>query len=853
MSATSSTNTAFGQLALAWRFSLREMRGGLSGFRVFLACIAIGVAAIAAVNGVGRSITTAIEREGASILGGDIRFELNQRQATSEERAFLEGLGRVTHTAGLRSMALRADETDQALVELKAVDAAWPLYGALVTTPELERAALFGAVGGAHGAAAPQALFDRLGLSVGDRLKLGETELELRAVLVNEPDLASDGFGFAPRLLVSQEALAATGLVQPGSLVEHGYKVALAADATPAQVRTVAETRFPESGWGIRTRDNASPALSNNVERFTQFLTLVGLSALAVGGVGVANAVRAYLDGKRGVIATLKCLGGSGRFIFTVYMVQILMLGALGILIGLAIGAIAPTLAAQALVGVFPVALDETFFIAPLALAALFGVLCVLLFAILPLGQARDVPATSLFRGDFVGGARRIRPTYIAAAAAFAVMIAALAVLTSDDRRIALTFLAGLVFAFIVLRGVAWGVAALAKRAPHARHVPLRLAVANIHRPGALTASVVLSLGLGLTLLASIALIDGSLRAQISGQLPERAPNFFFVDIRSSEVDAFAKTVAELSPTGKLVQVPMLRGRITAINGQDPSTMNVPPGGRWVLRGDRGITYAKNLPENSRLSAGEWWAADHSGKPLVSFAAEEAAELGLKLGDTITVNVLGREITAEIANFREVAWESLSINFVMVFSPNTFAGAPHSWLATLVDGEADAAKEAQILNTLARTYPNITTVRVKDALDVVNRVIGQLGTAIRVAAGVALIASVLVLAGALAAGNRARQRDAVILKTLGATRRTLMGAYALEYAMIGLATAVFALAAGYAAAWYVIDRIMTLETQFDATTVTLTVVIALIVTVGFGLAGTWRILGARAAPALRES
>ncbi|MCU0831334.1 MAG: ABC transporter permease [Rhizobiaceae bacterium] len=854
MSATSSTATPFGRLALAWRFSLREMRGGLSGFRVFLACIAIGVAAIAAVNGVGRSITTAIEREGASILGGDIRFELNQREATADERVFLDGLGRVTHTAGLRSMALRADEADQALVELKAVDAAWPLYGALGTEPALDRAALFAQSGEYFGAVAPQALFDRLGLAVGERLKLGNAEVELRAVLTNEPDLASDGFGFAPRLLTSMEALAATGLVQPGSLVEHGYKVALSPDANPANVRADAETRFPEAGWGIRTRDNASPALSNNVERFTQFLTLVGLSALAVGGVGVANAVRAYLDGKRGVIATLKCLGGSGGFVFTVYMVQILMLGALGIAIGLALGAVAPTLAAFALQGVFPVALEETFFVAPLALAALFGVLCVLLFAILPLGQARDVPATALFRGDVLGTAKRgIRPVYIAAAAAFGVMIAALAVLTSDDRRIALTFLGGLAFAFIVLRGVAWGVAAVAKRAPHARHVPLRLAVANIHRPGALTASVVLSLGLGLTLLASIALIDGSLRAQISGQLPERAPNFFFVDIRSSEVDAFAATVAELAPSGKLVQVPMLRGRITAINGQDPSTMDVPPGGRWVLRGDRGITYAKTLPENSRLSAGAWWPADHSGKPLVSFAAEEAAELGLKLGDTVTVNVLGREITAEISNFREVAWESLSINFVMVFSPNTFAGAPHSWLATLVDSEADATKEAQILNTLARTYPNITTVRVKDALDVVNRVIGQLGTAIRVAAGVALVASVLVLAGALAAGNRARQRDAVILKTLGATRRTLMGAYALEYGLIGLATAVFALAAGYAAAWYVIDRIMTLETRFDAGTVTLTVLIALVVTVGFGLAGTWRILGARAAPALREA
>jgi putative ABC transport system permease protein len=549
----------------------------------------------------------------------------------------------------------------------------------------------------------------------------------------------------------------------------------------------------------------------------------------------------------------LKCLGGSGRFIFTVYMVQILILGLLGIAIGLAFAAIAPTIAAFFLSGVLPISLKQTFFIQPLILAAVFGLLSVLLFAVLPLGRARDVPATALFRGEFTREAGGTRWPYVLAAAIFSSIIAGLAILTSDDRNIAMSFLAGLVIAFLVLRLVAMGLATLAKRAPHSKHVALRLAVGNIHRPGALTPSVVLSLGLGLTLLASIALIDGSLRNQISGTLPERAPNFFFVDIRSSDVKAFTQTVGDIAPQGKLQTVPMLRGRITKINNVEPNADNVPPGGRWVLRGDRGITYAEKLPENSSLAAGQWWPADYGGKPLVSFSAEEAGELGLKLGDLITVNVLGRDITAEISNLRKVEWGTLAINFVMVFSPNTFAGAPQSWMATLADKSATNADEAKILNTLAKTYPNITTVRVKDALNVVNRVIGQLGTAIRVAAGVALIASVLVLAGALAAGNRARTRDAVVLKTLGATRRTLMGAYALEYGMIGLATAIFALAAGYGAAWFVIERIMNMQAQFDPATVALTIIIALVVTVGFGLAGTWRVLGQRAAPALREA
>jgi putative ABC transport system permease protein len=384
------------------------------------------------------------------------------------------------------------------------------------------------------------------------------------------------------------------------------------------------------------------------------------------------------------------------------------------------------------------------------------------------------------------------------------------------------------------------------------RYVALRLAVGNIHRPGALTPSVVLSLGLGLTLLVTLALIDGNLREQISGSLPARAPNFFFVDIQSTEVEDFARFIASEAPTGTLARVPMLRGRIVELNGIELSKAKVPAEGSWVLRGDRGLTYSAAIPENATLVEGSWWPADYAGEPLVSFAAEEGHEIGLKLGDTIAVNVLGRNVTARIANFREVKWESMGINFVMVFSPNTFAGAPHSWLATLMTHDATVAEEAHLLNAVTRAFPAVTTVRVKDALDVVNRLVAELGTAIRAAASVALIASVLVLSGALAAGNRARIHDAVVLKTLGATRRTLIAAFSLEYALIGLATAIFALAAGGIAAWFVVARIMMLPSSFLPEVAVATIVVALVLTVGFGLAGTWRVLGHKAAPVLRN-
>ncbi|MES0042755.1 ABC transporter permease [Mesorhizobium sp. M0091] len=842
-------------LKLAFRFSLREMRGGLSGFMIFLACIALGVAAIGGVNSVAQAITAGVADQGQTLLGGDLRFQLNQRDATPAESTFLDRLGTVSHSANMRSMARLDDGSDQALVEAKAVDDAYPLYGALETAPQLGREDLFGEKSGVFGAAAPDLLFDRLNVEIGDRLKVGSATFELRARLVSEPDAVSDGFGFAPRLMVSMQGLAASGLIQPGSLVENAYKVRLPAGASEADLKAIqdrAASDFPEAGWSIRTRSNAAPALSSNIERFSQFLTLVGLTALVVGGVGVANAVRAYLDGKRGVIATFKSLGASGGFVFTVYLVQILMIAGLGIALGLILGAAMPFAASAALQSVIPVPAEGGFYPGALALAALFGLLVTLAFALLPLGRARDVPATALFREMGFEGRGFPRLPYLATAVGIALALAALAILFSGDRRIALIFVGATIFAFLVLRLVGALVQWVARKSPRVRSVALRLAIGNIHRPGALTPSVVLSLGLGLTLLVTLALIDGNLRQQISGSLPERAPNFFFVDIQNSEVDAFSTLIGKEAPKGTLVKVPMLRGRVMALNGVSVDKANVPSEGAWVLRGDRGLTYDAKQPANATLTEGIWWPENYSGEPLVSFSNDEGKALGLKLGDTVTVNVLGRNVTARIANFREVQWETMGINFVMVFSPNTFAGAPHGWLATLTEKDATAAEDARLLNAVTRAFPAVTTVRVKDALDVVNRLVGQLGTAIRAAAGVAMIASVLVLAGALAAGNRARIHDAVVLKTLGATRRTLIAAFSLEYMLIGLATAVFALAAGGIAAWYIVARIMTLPSHFMPEVAVATLVFALVITVGIGLAGTWRVLGHKAAPVLRD-
>ncbi|MBO0346761.1 ABC transporter permease [Roseibium sp. CAU 1637] len=844
-------------LRLAMRFAWRELRGGLSGFYIFLTCIALGVAAITGVTSLSRSLTEGISQEGQAILGGDMSFSIVHRQVSEAESTYLSGLGQVSESATMRAMARTTDDSDQLLIELKAIDGAYPLYG------EMELAnggtlaeSLARNEAGLWGAVADTALLNRLGLKSGDMLSIGRTQVEVRAAIAREPDKLAGGMEFGPRLMISSAALPDTGLIQPGSLVQWHYKIKLADQLSDTDLRQAVETardRQPEAGWRIRSRANAAPGLQRSIERFAQFLSLVGLTALVVGGVGVANAIRAFLETKRQVIASLKCLGATGTFAFQVYLLQILALTGIGVAIGLLIGASLPFLASLALQNVLPVQLVAGIYPSELGLGVLFGFLTALAFALWPLGQAHDVPPTALLRDPGFGTKTRPRRRYQIATLVTVLLLAGIAVLLSYDKWIAAIYVGAAVVALVLLSLISVAIMRLARAMPPVRSTALRLAIGNIHRPGALTPSIVLSLGLGLTLLASLALIDGNLRRELTATIADQAPSFFFVDIQGHEQKAFEAMLRKNAPTANIDTVPMLRGRIVSLNDIPASDYDTSGGSGWVLRGDRGITYEQDLPENAKLTQGTWWEPDYSGPPLVSFEDEALRELRLKIGDKIKVNVLGREITAEIANARDVEWRSLAINFVMVFSPNTFAGAPHSFLMTLGwDEDVPEEKDLEILRQAARDFPTIATVRVKDAINQVNDLVAQLALAIRGASSITLIASILVLAGALAAGHRSRIYDAVILKTLGATRVKLILAYSLEYALIGLATAVFALIAGSLAAWFVITEIMQGSFIFLPGTAVMAVGLALAFTVGFGLIGTWKVLGEKPASVLRN-
>jgi len=841
--------------SLALRFALRELRGGLRGFYVFIACIALGVMAIAGVGSVAASLGEGLAREGRTLLGGDVALSLMQREAKPDEIAFLRSRGEVSVAATLRAMA-RAEDGRLALVELKAVDGAYPMLGALTLEPNIALADLLAERDGAFGAAADSTLLARLDLKLGDRVTIGGASFQIRSVVDAEPDKLAGGVGLGPRFLVSEAGLRATGLLQPGSLVRWQYRVKLpdgaAGDrATTALVNDV-RSALPQAGWGIRSRSNASPQLERTISRFTQFLTLVGLAALLVGGVGVANAVKSHIDRRRDVIAAFKALGATGRDVFTIYLTQVVVLAGIGSAIGLAAGAALPFI----IVGVFgkllPLPVVPALHPDELALSFVYGLLTALAFGLWPLGRVHDVPVAALFREAVASEWHRPRWRYLALMALVIAFLVAVVIGLAYDKRVAAVFVVSSVAVFALLRGIAAGLMALARRLPRTRLPMLRLAIANIYRPGALTPSVVMSLGLGLAVLVTITQIDGNLRRQFLAALPDRAPSFYFIDIPTQEAGRFGTFLKQTAPGSTVEDVPMLRGRIVSARGVKAEDLKASTDSEWVLQSDRGLTYTGEIPKGSKVVEGQWWGNDYDGPPLVSMEKKIADGIGLKVGDEIVVNVLGRNIPATIGNLRTIDWQGLGINFVLVYSPDAFKGAPHSHVATLTETHPDAAGDARIIKSVADAFPMVTSVRVREALETVGGVVTNLVMAIRGASAVTLISAILVLGGALAAGHRHRVYDAVILKTLGATRARLLGAYALEYLMIGFATAVFGVIAGSVAAWLIVTRLMTLSFVWQAGSAGGVVAAALIVTVGLGLAGTLLALNQKPATVLRN-
>ncbi|MBO9473401.1 FtsX-like permease family protein [Shimia sp. R10_1] len=793
-------------LSAATRIARREIRGGLRGFTVFLACLILGVATIAAIGSVRSAIQTGLSTEGATLLGGDAEMSFTYRRATEEERAWMAANTTATsEIIDFRSMVVvpREGGTERALAQVKSVDTAYPLVGAVALSPDISLEDALKGQDNLPGAVLHGLLADRLALSPGDTFQLGSQRFVYMARLEREPD-TGDGFSFAPRALVYTSALSESGLLAPGTLFTSHYRLNLPDQVDLAALEADARAAFETTGLRWRDSRNGAPGITRFVERFGAFLILVGLAGLAVGGVGISTAIRAYLARKTETIATLRSLGAERRTIFLSYFLQIGFVALIGITIGLLLGALLPIVLAPLIAAVLPFPANFALYPLPLIEAALYGTLAAAIFTLWPLARVENVRPSALFR-DQLGQTRHWPAArYILTVAALIALLIALASWLSGSTRLTIWFAGGVAVAMLALTAASAGLRALLNRLSlRMRQSPqVRWALQSVGRASEATTPVVLSLGLGLSVLATVGQVDGNLRNAIASDLPDVAPSFFFVDIQRDQMPLLETEWANTPSIHEVENAPMLRGVITRINDQPAKDV---AGDHWVIRGDRGVSYASDMPTGTKLTAGTWWDPAHAGTPQISFADEEAEEMGLSLGDSMTINILGRDITGTVTSFREVDFSNAGMGFVIIMNEAALAGAPHSFIATVY---ADAESEATLLKDVSETYPNITAIHVRDAAQQVSDLVAQLANATTYGASTILLTGLLVIFGAAAAGQSARTYEAAVLKTLGATRSQILKSFAWRAALLGGAAGAVALAVGLLGGWAVMRFVM---------------------------------------------
>ncbi|EZP72744.1 ABC transporter permease [Sphingomonas paucimobilis] len=832
-----------------WRIARRDLHRGLRGLRLLFICLFLGVATLATIGNLTAAITGEIASKGQLLLGGDVEVAVSQREASAAEKQAFRRAGHLSETIRLRAMAQRPGQGSgggpaAVLTELKGVDRSYPLYGTLML-----RAGPAGALKAGE-LVIGQALADRLAVRPGQYLRYGSADFRIRDIIVDEPDRVGEGFTLGPVAITSLEGLRRTGLLQPGSLYESKYRIRLSPGTDARATGEALKRAFPAAGLEIKDRDRAAPGTSRFFERMGQFLSLIGLSALAIAGIGVGNGVTSYLAMKRDSIATLKILGASSSDITRIYLMQIGVIALLATGCGLLVGAGLPALLLMAVGGLLPVQPSFALSPWPFLVSAAYGLLVAFIFIMPPLARARMLPAAALFREtvDRRRGMDRASAIAVGVAGLAAVM---LALGTAREPLFAASVLGAIGAALAILLGIGLLVRRIARRMRRPRTPLLRLAIANLHRPGAQTSALVVALGLGLTLFVTLAAIQSSLSAEIRNTVPRTAPDQFVLDIPVDQRPSFQNLVARHAPGAEVNIVPTLRGTIIAYGATRVADLEELPKDAWFLRGERGVTYSDSLPEGSDLVEGQWWPRGYSGPPLVSLDREAAKVMGVGVGDRLLVSVLGREIEARIASLRQVNWETMGFNYIMVFSPNSLRGAPHSLAATITAG-ASKPSEAGLTRALLSAFPSISIIEVGEVVGQVTLLLGQMATAIILSGSVAILAGIAVLIGAIAASRQTRAYDSVILKTLGATRWQILGSQAIEYALLAAILAFVALALGLGAAWFVIVRIFEFTWSPDWMLVAGTLTAGGVLTLAIGLLGSIPLMSVRPARALRS-
>ena len=837
-------------------FALRELRTGTRGFRVFLACLAIGVGAITAIGTVRDSIESGLRTQGKTLLGGDAEITFSYRFADEAERDWMSrNSAAVSEIVQFRSMAAADSDgkVNRALISLKGVDGNYPLYGSVELSPDIPLAEALAVGRGLPGAVIQEQLAIRLALEPGDIFGLGTRRYRVSAILVDEPDASGLGGLLAPRVIVSTETLEASGFLGTGSQFNTSYRLKLPQEADLEQIRTETRRHFAYAGAEWRDRNNPDPRTRFTVERVSAFLVLAGLAGLAVGGIGIASAVVNFLDGKTDTIATLKTLGAGSRTVSLTYGLQIGAMTVAGVCAGVATGAVAIVALESILVDRIPLPIDfKGVRVVPILEAALYGVLIAAVFSLWPLSRVTDIRAAALYRRGEGRGVRRLQVKPILATGCLVLTLVAAAAVLSGVPAISVWTAAGVLASLAALSVVA----AMFRR--FARHSAgwtsvrgwpvIRLALAAVGGPTNETRIIMMSLGLGLSVLAAIGQISSNLNAIIENDLPDVAPSFFLVDIQNDQLDGLVGMMSENPAVDRVETAPMLRGFLTRINGRDAAEV---AGNHWVLRGDRGITYSNTIPPDTVLTEGQWWPSGYSGPPQVSFSAEEAEELGIGIGDIITINILGRNIDATISSLREVDFSTVGIGFIMSVNPSALAGAPHTHIGTVYVDDA-GGQENVVFESITAAFPNVTVISVKDGIRRIARLLAGLVAAVTYAASGTLVIGFIVLVGAATAGEAARSFEAAVLRTVGASRVQILTSFAIRSTMCGLIAGIVAAISGSIAGWAVMRFVMESEYRFEATSACVIVLGGTAVTVAAGILFSLAPMRASPAQVLRQ-
>ena len=836
--------------SIAFRFALRELRGGVRGFRIFLACLALGVAAIAAASSTAEAFRQGLASQAREILGGDVSISVQQRSFTGAERAAFARAGRVVYSAAGDAMAT-APGGERRLVEIRGVGPGYPLAGEvrLQGVAGLTQALAVSSEG-IPGAAVEPALLQRLGLKLGDRFQVGDDAFIARAVLLGEPDRLGRGFALGPRVLTSLAAVQASPLMGPGTLHAETARIALPTGEDPARAVKALRAALPGDALRIRDRGDAAPGARKLIDRLDYFLSFIGLASLLAGGLGVFGAVQAYLETRKGSIAVLKALGAEGPLVRNVYLIQIAALSALGVGFGLAIGAAIPLLLGVFVRDSLPVPALFAIYPLPLAKAALFGLLAAAAFSLEPLARARATSPASLLRQDL---AARIGFTPEAVGAVLAGLgLAGLTLATAPN----LAMAGGMIGAVAVTLLILWALGRLAVwgagRGRAAARGPWRLGLANLAGPRSAARTATPAIGLAVALLSAIVLIQSSLLDQVRAVAPKSAPAVVFTEIPQGRAGAFDSAVS--AGIGALTpdvyqRFPFVTGRITALKGRPVDRKTIRESQRWAYDNDLSLSAIGPAPRDTGITAGRWWPENYAGPPLVVMEEQVAAAGGLRVGDSLTLQVLGRDIEARIAALRKVDFGGFGPDFAVILDPHALEGAP---LRSVAIARMDRPHEAALTRALGRDFPMVNVISVREQLETAAALFDRLALAVRAAAGVAALAGLLVLAGSIAAGAQARAREAALLKVLGAARRQILLAYVVEYGAVGLVAGLAGAALGAASAWPVVVKLFEARWSMDWGGLAALLAAAAGLTGAGGLIAAAQALSRRPAPVLRQ-